>query len=100
MHPSPVRLCSLVDLDTCAWPHPCAFEMAVELEIPEDVAIQQKLAGKRGALGAALFKSGDDQAALQMQQEIENQPGWWQSEDGKPFPQCGVIHLVWRVGLM
>lgn len=70
---------------------PCAFEMSVEMQVPEDVAIQQKLAGRRGALGAALFGSDDDQAVRQMQQELENQPDWWQSEDGKSCPRRGFL---------
>ena len=56
--------------------------MGVDVELPEDVAIQQKLAGKK-TFSAALFKSSDDEAAEQLRQEVENQPDWWNSDDGK-----------------
>lgn len=55
--------------------------VSADVEVPEDVAIQQKLAGKK-TFSVNLFGSADDKAAHQARQEAESQPEWWQSEDG------------------
>ena len=57
------------------------------MEVPDDVAIQQKLAGKKTFSGS-LFASADDQAAKQLREEAENQPDWWQSEAGACAAAC------------
>jgi hypothetical protein len=73
----------------------------VDVDLPEEVAIQQKLAGKK-TFNAGLFKSSDDENAQKLRQEVENQPDWWNSTDGKLLRNSVAqlqMHVIVHAGL-